>query len=86
MWDKIVNPKTGRRVNINSKIGQKVLNNYLAYLNLTGGDRVLLGEGDHGTVYYETDNPTVVIKRQKDTRACKIWENELLYMTKTQKL
>ena len=46
MWDKIVNPKTGRRVNINSKIGQKVLNNYLAYLNLTGGDRVLLGEGD----------------------------------------
>ena len=78
MWDKIVNPKTRRKVNINSKIGQNVLNNYLAYLNLTGGDRVLLGEGDHGTVYYETDNPTVVIKRQKDTRACKIWENEFL--------
>lgn len=56
MWDKIVNPKTRRRVNINSKIGQKVLNNYLAYLNLTGGgDRVLLGEGAHGSPQYHQD-------------------------------
>ncbi len=78
MWDKIVNPKTRRRVNINSKIGQTVLNNYLAYLNLTGGDRVSLGEGAHGSVYYETDNPNVVIKRQRDTRACEMWENEFL--------
>ena len=29
MFDKIVNPKTGRKVLTNSKIGREVLNNYL---------------------------------------------------------
>ena len=35
MWDKIVNPRTGRKVNINGKIGRKILNNYI----LTGGGK-----------------------------------------------
>ena len=30
---KIVNPETGRKVNINSKLGKKILNNYLIYKN-----------------------------------------------------
>ena len=29
MYNKIVNPKTGRKVNINGKIGRKILKNYL---------------------------------------------------------
>ena len=29
MWNKIVNPKTGRKVNVNSKIGKSVLRNYM---------------------------------------------------------
>ena len=35
MWDKIVNPVTGRKVNINGIIGRKILNNYI----LTGGGK-----------------------------------------------
>jgi len=29
MWNKIFNPATGRKVNINGKIGKKILNNYI---------------------------------------------------------
>lgn len=32
MWNKIVNPLTGRKVNINSKLGQNILHNYLNVL------------------------------------------------------
>ena len=32
MWNKIVNPKTGRKVNVNSKIGKNVLRNYMKQL------------------------------------------------------
>ena len=33
IYDQIVNPLTGRRVNINGKIGQNVLRNYMQVLN-----------------------------------------------------
>ena len=36
MWNKIVNPLTGRKVNINGNVGKKVL---LNYLQQTGGMR-----------------------------------------------
>ena len=36
MYSKIVNPKTGRKVNINGGIGKKVLKNYLYFLK--GGE------------------------------------------------
>ena len=32
MWNKIVNPKTGRKVNVNSNIGKKILKNYIKQL------------------------------------------------------
>ena len=32
MWNKIVNPKTGRKVNLNSKIGKNVLRSYIKQL------------------------------------------------------
>jgi len=32
MWNKIVNPLTGRKVNINSKLGQTIIHNYLNVL------------------------------------------------------
>lgn len=32
MWNRIVNPKTGRKVNVNSKIGKSVLRNYMKQL------------------------------------------------------
>lgn len=35
MYKTIINPKTGRKVNINGKIGKKIINNYL--LNYIGG-------------------------------------------------
>ena len=35
MYKQIVNPATGRKVNVNGKLGQKVLNNYY---NQIGGD------------------------------------------------
>ena len=34
---KIQNPETGKWVNINGKVGKKVLNNYVHYINQTGG-------------------------------------------------
>ena len=37
MWNKIVNPKTGRKVNINGKIGKSVLKNYI---NQLGGNEL----------------------------------------------
>tara|TARA_Y100000385_G_scaffold291284_1_gene368331 strand:+ start:2890 stop:4149 length:1260 start_codon:yes stop_codon:yes gene_type:complete len=33
MYTKIINPKTNRKVNINSKLGSYILKNYLVYLN-----------------------------------------------------
>jgi hypothetical protein len=36
MYKTIVNPKTGRKVSINGKIGKKILNNYL--MNFVGGN------------------------------------------------
>ena len=38
MWKKIINPETGRKVNINGSIGIKVLNNFLT--ELQGGSSV----------------------------------------------
>ena len=35
IWDKIVNPETGRNVSIYGKIGKKILNNYV--LQMKGG-------------------------------------------------
>ena len=32
MWKNIVNPKTGRKVNLNSRIGKSVLRNYIKQL------------------------------------------------------
>ena len=36
MYTKISNPKTGRKVNITSRLGKQIIRNYLNYLN--GGD------------------------------------------------
>ena len=36
MWNKIVNPKNGRKVNLNSKIGKNILQNYLYFLQKGG--------------------------------------------------
>ena len=37
MYKKIVNPETGRKVNINNKLGKKILSNYI---NLLRGGKV----------------------------------------------
>ena len=42
MWKNIVNPKTGRKVNLNSRIGKSVLRNYIKQL---GGAAVAPGIG-----------------------------------------
>ncbi len=39
MYKQIVNPATGRKVNVNGKLGQKVLNNY--YNQIGGGNAVI---------------------------------------------
>ena len=36
MYDKIVNPETGRKVNINSKLGQQILRNYTQQQQIGG--------------------------------------------------
>ena len=33
MYNKIVNPITGRKVNINTKLGKKIINNYIFFYN-----------------------------------------------------
>ena len=59
MYKKIVNPKTNRSVNINSKLGKQIIMNY--YKNLVGGGPTGKREGnlpdDDGTYtfdYYKT--------------------------------
>lgn len=47
MYNKIINPITNRYVNINSKQGKTILNNYINYLN--GGGPIMYG----GTLTYE---------------------------------
>jgi len=40
MWNKIVNPETGRKVNINGKIGSKILQKYVRLMRqstMSGG-------------------------------------------------
>jgi len=34
MYSKIINPKTGRKVNVNSHLGQTILKNYISYISL----------------------------------------------------
>ena len=36
MYSKIINPKTGRKVNVNGKLGKSIIRNYLVFLN--GGE------------------------------------------------
>ena len=74
MWKKIVNPETGRKVNLLGPIGQRVIRNYIN--NMKGGEIIELGRGAHGIVYYDSENPDVIIKKQNDERGCKEWENE----------
>ena len=40
MWNKIVNPKTGRKVDINGKIGKSVLKNYINQLGANELDNI----------------------------------------------
>ena len=40
MWNKIVNPETGRKVSVYGKTGQRVLKNYLYQVGGTGEDEV----------------------------------------------
>jgi len=40
MWNKIVNPKTGRKVNLNSKMGKSILKNYIKQLGGAAGAAV----------------------------------------------
>lgn len=37
LYDKIVNPNTGKQVKINSSIGKKIVKNYLSIINSNGG-------------------------------------------------
>ena len=37
MYNKIVNPETGRKVNINNKLGRKILSNYYYFYSKYGG-------------------------------------------------
>ena len=48
MWNKIVNPKTGRKVNVTSKIGKSVLRNYM---NQLGGNNVLIPEIEYANEF-----------------------------------
>ena len=45
MWNKIVNPKTGKKVNVNSIIGKTVIKQYINNLNINqnaGADHQLI--------------------------------------------
>jgi len=66
MWNKIVNPKTGRKVNVNSKIGKSVLRNYMKQL---GG--VSITESQKPALIRSSGNRKLVppaLKRQSGNR------------------
>ena len=44
MWKNIVNPKTGKKVNLKSKLGKRVLHNYIIHSKLIGGAN-MTGDG-----------------------------------------
>jgi len=50
MFTKITNPETGKKVNINSKIGKNILKKYLSILNKSGGSNIT------GTAVIVSDN------------------------------
>ena len=41
MWNKILNPKTGKKVNINSKIGKSILRNYIKQIGGAEAEEVI---------------------------------------------
>ena len=47
---------------VNPEIGKKVIRNNIN--NMKGGDIIELGRGVHGIVYYDTENPDVIIKTE----------------------
>ena len=60
MFNKIINPKTGRKVNVNGKIGKSILQNYLQQLGGAAKDtsdidlKTLLKKNcDIVTIYYQ---------------------------------
>jgi len=40
MYNKIVNPRTGRRVSVSGKLGRQIIRNYLNQLYISGGEPI----------------------------------------------
>ena len=59
MWNKIVNPKTGRKVNVNSNTGEKILRNYMKQLGGSTGEQKMRA-GEEGIL------PTITINELYD--------------------
>ena len=55
-YDKIINPKTGRKVNLNSKLGKEIINNYILQL---GGYNSVPMEVDDYAVPMDVDDDVV---------------------------
>ena len=68
MYSKIVNPKTGRKVNVNGRLGKSIIKNYIVFLN--GGG---LGEKTKEAVR-RSDN-----KRQYERQMVRL--NKIRHMT-----
>jgi len=41
MYSQIINPKTGRKVNVNGRLGRRIIRNYLVFLNGGAGPKAL---------------------------------------------
>lgn len=63
MYKQIVNPATGRKVNVNGKLGQKVLNNYY---NQIGGDGAVIKIFDTQTKQDITEHAIVTIGKENN--------------------
>ena len=55
MYEKIVNPHTGRKVNVNGTLGHKIINNYLYQLGGSNGSTATLKDENGNSLELSKD-------------------------------
>jgi len=68
MWHTIVNPKSGRKVSVNGKIGKRILRKYINYINSgLNSELLMLGGTDSMAPYKANDNqePNILTRQEE---------------------
>ena len=82
MYNSIINPVTGRKCNINSKLGKKILAKYI-YNSKIGGNNTQLEVSKPGLVFHTSDPHLLAYEKKLSHR--ELYENWSIYSDEDKK-